>query len=188
MIVEKFPNLQHLDVSHFISDFLRINRADVDNLVSDLNMFLDMHVKVPLILSSVTQLDLSRCPDLTNEKLRKIVKKFPNLQTLDLKSCQKITADGIKCVTSLPHLENLNLEWTSMNDKVVQVIVSALPKLKRLYLQASGISPEGAKCLGSLSNLVSVSLDECSVSSEVLTILQTLPNLVEADLSIWKGG
>jgi len=104
--------------------------------------------------SNLRKLDLNNCHDLTGEGLKKLSKKCPyleylnllccenmkneilevlpdSLKRLDLHACYKITNnDIVKLVKNCPNLKWLDLSYTSISDETLSVLKQKFPKLK----------------------------------------------------------
>ena len=155
----------------------------------------------PLLnLTSLT--DLAMPPMVTNEQLTQLIRQMPNLQSLALQNCNRITdispvsqlrnlksfyiseakeLRDISSLAQLPGLENLYLTFTAVEDFSP---ISQLTQLKHLTLFGSqnltDLSP-----FGNLKNLKSLGLNGSQGVSD-LTPIAELTNLTRLSLANLK--
>lgn len=77
-------------------------------------------------------------PDVTDETLQRLLGQR-RLKTLDLNGTQ-VTDQGLAVLAQLPSLQTLRLRGTRITDAGLQSLLAALPELKQLDLQQTGVS------------------------------------------------
>jgi hypothetical protein len=60
--------------------------------------------------STLTELDISCCPRITDTALSSICSLLPNLQKLSLRNCHAVTDTGLSCISQLSGLKEINLQ------------------------------------------------------------------------------
>lgn len=83
-------------------------------------------------LSSLTNLHLSGCHEISDEGICAVIKSHPNLKTLNLKNCKKLTDRVLEAIAEyLPRIENLNVaECPLLTPHGFQKIGTTLHSLK----------------------------------------------------------
>ncbi len=88
--------------------------------------------------------------DLTNSQVTDqglaVLQKFPNLKKLILEGSEKITATGVRNISTIPSLELINLIRLKLDDSVVDVL-SGMGSLQQVYLYQTGLSAEAIQKL-----------------------------------------
>lgn len=86
--------------------------------------------------SDLEELDLSKCPWLTNENLRKIIDICPHLSKIALSSNVQLTYQGWGELRKLSQLQGLNLSrCQQMHDEDMLILLRASPQLTQLNLE-----------------------------------------------------
>lgn len=104
--------------------------------------------------------------------------KIPNVKTLELRY-SSVKDYQIHNLTSLPTLEELNLDSCRVGDSALRHIVqyNVMPNLQSLELADSEISDVGLVHLGKLKTLTKLSLFYCNISNFGLRHVSKLTNL-----------
>ena len=91
-------------------------------------------------LPNLTSLDLSECQKITDAGLKHL-SSMKNLTSLDLRDCDQITDDGLGHLKDLPNLTSLDLSgcWKITDDGLGHI--SSMPNLTSLNLWVAGGSP-----------------------------------------------
>ena len=103
-----------------------------------------------------------------------------NLVDLDL-SFARFAEPGLQVLVTLPQLERLGLEQTTVTDKAMPWI-ARLPNLKALNLNYTTVSDAGFAHLAALTSLTELKLDRTDISDKSLGWLTAQKNLHYADL------
>lgn len=134
------------------------------------------------------QLDLGYCSKVTDEGLRHI-SKLRGLETLNLRSCRKVTSAGIQILGNVPllKLRQLNLWYTSqgmLSDSALSAIQN-FENLEELVLSnCTRLTDKGVAYLSSLVRLKKLELANCGeITDDGLLKLSTLSQLQKLDLS-----
>lgn len=83
---------------------------------AQVNAFLDL-----CNLSALTRLNLGSAYCVTDHIVSRIVQAAPMIQDLNLESCDKLTAEGIRVLHKLEHLRKLNLYRTKVDAFLLEV-------------------------------------------------------------------
>ncbi|XP_045127178.1 F-box/LRR-repeat protein 14-like isoform X3 [Portunus trituberculatus] len=117
---------------------------------------------------TITDLDLSLCSRITDYAVLAVCQHLPHLKKLNLRRCRGITENGIKALSQLKYLEELNISHLeAVNSACVE---EAIGKEERSTLR--------------LLNLASLSL-EWKVIAKLATVA---PNLTHLDVSMCVSG
>jgi len=114
---------------------------------TDRDKLTDSHV-IDILLSNdvkpdeVTFIDLSYCEGITDETLKVVAERFPQLQTLIVDLCSLITDVGIIAITEkCPHLWILSYSYCkNISDAALHAIATNCKQLKTLVASNCGIS------------------------------------------------
>eukprot|EP00796_Vickermania_ingenoplastis_P000600 gene600-329_t len=114
----------------------------------------DEHLKV--LPKSLRDLDLALTGSLTDDALRFIVTRAPELLRLNLKGAGiAITNNGIHSLFGLSHVQQLNLlqlQPDAVTGSCVSALASSLPKLMELYHETAVVAGGGASAPGRRSH------------------------------------
>lgn len=139
---------------------------------------------------SLQELDLSNCPWLSNEALKKMVAICPNLRRLVLTSNVQLTFSGWGALQKLPYLFGLNISRChQVHDQDFSLILRACPQLNELHLEGCrGLSERAFFELAKrLPQLYVLNVSRCHVSDGALIeIAMRCPNLRELHLARCK--
>ena len=134
----------------------------------------------------VTRLVLS--PQTTDEAVGKLVRRFPMVVSLEVKSGGGVTAvltdQGLRAVSSLASLTFLDLSWCQdVTDEGVRA-VSSCTALKTLNLHwCDKVTDEGVKAVSSCTALTALNLRLCYELTDVgVRALSSLPALTSLDI------
>jgi hypothetical protein len=101
---------------------------------------------------------------------------LPNLTSLDLNECPRITPQGLKHLRSLYHLERLSLKQTPVGDAGLAHLDHA-HGLKQLWLGKVGLTQASIPWIASNRGLTHLSLDGAAIGDESMPLLATLDQL-----------
>lgn len=157
-------------------------------------------------------LGLQDCQRLSDESLKHIAQGLTNLKTINLSFCISVTDSGLKFLSKMPKLEELNLRacdnisdigmaglaedggcgissldvsfCEKIGDQALQHISQGLYRLKSLSLSSCQISDEGLEKLTKMHHLEVLNIGQCSkISDKGLEMLANeLVNLQSIDL------
>ncbi|KAL9362841.1 hypothetical protein Peur_045626 [Populus x canadensis] len=111
----------------------------------------------------IVDLNLSGCKNISDKALQLIAENYQELESLNLTRCIKLTDGGLQQILSkCSFLQSLNLyALSSFTDKAYKKI-SSLPHLEFLDLcGAQNLSDEGLSCIAKCKNIVSLNLTWC---------------------------
>lgn len=140
---------------------------------------------------TVTELEIND-PNITNEKLKRIIQKYPNLQSIKINCSDKITEQGVKELSALKCLKKLELKNIKIKDGTAREIAN-LQTLKKLKLkECVEIKTEGFREIAKLKNLKKLSLGffsstDKNESLDEIIKLTTLKILDLSDCGIRRG-
>lgn len=120
---------------------------------------------------SLQELDLSNCPWLSSDALRKMVAICPNLRRLALTSNVQLAFTGWGALQKLPHLTGLNISRChQVHDQDFSLILRACPQLYELHLEGCrGLSERAFFELAKrLPQLYVLNVSRCHVSDAAL--------------------
>jgi internalin A len=110
--------------------------------------------------------------DSTLQRLR----EFPNLRSLHILNCPKVSDAGLQSLTSLKKLRRLDLRGTSITDRGLASL-STLTELRELALSDTGISDFGLLHIASITNLQWLAMSNTGVTPDgAKRLKQHLPN------------
>ena len=99
---------------------------------------------------------------ITDEQLLDISTTLTRIKNLNLRSCKKITDEGVKALRSFTGLQKLNLsDCENITDVGVKALGSLTGLLKLDLSYCRNITDEGVKTLGSLTGLQTLDLSGC---------------------------
>ena len=75
---------------------------------------------------ALEQFDLAQCNQITDGAIGSIVNGLTRLTWLSVAKCTKLTADGVKQLCGLKHLNHLDLSGNSIPDTIVDEIKEKL--------------------------------------------------------------
>ena len=107
---------------------------------------------------------------------------FASLKMLSLGNCRKLT--DVRPLSSLTSLEELNLEWTEINDQSLRAIATSFTRLAKLdVFRCRSITAEGFACLSSLVSLEELNAGFTIIDNKGLRAIATsLTRLTKLDL------
>ena len=110
--------------------------------------------------------------------------QFPNLRSVSLARCDKLTEAEFTCLSSLTSLEKLDVSTTAISDKALEELSKSLTTLIQLDLKACGqLSAAGLICLSSLTSLQELNLSFTAINARGLAALsRSLTGLTNLDL------
>ncbi|EFC40074.1 predicted protein [Naegleria gruberi] len=137
---------------------------------SDLN---DRSVEKISEIKQLTKLDVSNCPNLSVVGV-KFISQMENLNNLNI-SCNYIGDEGAKIISEMSQLTDLNISYSKIGNTGAMYI-SQLGKLTTLNISTNNIGAEGAKSLSHLSQLTDLNINANNIETEgflniILTIL-----------------
>jgi Leucine-rich repeat (LRR) protein len=110
--------------------------------------------------------------DSTLQRLR----EFPDLRSLHILNCPKVSDAGLQSLTSLKKLRRLDLRGTSITDRGLASL-STLTELRELALSDTGISDFGLLHIASITNLQWLAMSNTGVTPDgAKRLKQHLPN------------
>lgn len=118
--------------------------------------------------------------ELVDSDLRR-VSEFLELRELNIQYSPSITDKGVTYITSLKHLEVLDLHDASVTDAALSDI-GKLRSLRDLCLSSTKVTDKGIPQLVTLTNLRDLSLADTAITDESLPYLCQLPRLEELTL------
>jgi Leucine-rich repeat (LRR) protein len=130
------------------------------------------------ISASITQLDLSNCPNITGSSLANVATNLGHLTHLNLSKCSQFTSPDLQLLQSLTHLEHLDMSECALDDNVFQNFAplqnGTQPFSQLTHLSLSRCTqitkPDNLRGLTKLEHL---NFDEC----ERLTSIEELQHL-----------
>jgi hypothetical protein len=87
------------------------------------------------------------------------------------------TDDDVRAIIKLHHLRELDLEYTKITDAGLALVAEHFPKLTRLDLQETRVTPFGLKHLTQLDRLKHLLFGKCDIEDEHLAALESLEHL-----------
>jgi len=171
--ITKIPHLKGLNLSHSPQLTAYDSLTNCPELTSMFflnNELNDDHLKYFEPLTQLETVNISDNPHITGTGLT-CFKNAKNLNDLRLSSLQ-FTADGIKTLTELSQVDNLNLRYTNIQDKDLDQIVQ-MKGLKTLNLDGTAITDKGVKKLEQIKHLKLLFAGRCkNISRDALVQLQ----------------
>ena len=147
--------------------------------LATLNDLRELHVRSAQNLGDVDWKPLKNLTSLglgSSQASGKGLKALSNLQKLYLES-SKITDDGMRDISGLPDLKELDLRGTPITDDMVTHL-ARLAKLRRLVLAQPRITDRGLEQLAGLKDFSSLELYQATVSGKGLKSLPRLEQLI----------
>lgn len=144
-VINRCPNMICLDISHSIS-------------------FSDRLLDIP---DTLEELDLSKCPWLSNKNIRKIVEICPNLTKITLASNSQINYTGWGILRNFQHLEKLDItRCQQVNDEDFKIILQACGNVTHFCLEGcSGLTDNAFFELGqNVPMLSDLDVSRCNIS------------------------
>jgi F-box/leucine-rich repeat protein 14 len=179
-----FPHLKSLDLCR--SDGLTSKRLKV---LANLKELESLNIsRCPRItghglyklaaLKNLRTLDVSHCPEIDDCGLEALADYFPKLQTLNIAGCKNASANGLRELRNLKHLEVLIASDCDLTDPAVAEI-AALGTLKSLNLAGNNrVTVTGFKPLAGMQNLEVLDVSNMnSVTSGAMVAIRGLKNL-----------
>jgi hypothetical protein len=99
-----------------------------------------------------------------------------NLEYLGLHAWEGVRGDGLRYLSHLDHLRDLELSYTSVDDHSLRHL-ARLPELRTLSLQHTRVTDRGLRSLAALPELRTLDLRQTAVTPDVADILATFPKL-----------
>lgn len=146
-LLKKCPNLKILDLSYC--------KKISDDWINDL--------EVPL--PNLESLDIGGA-SLTDQGLSQLSKKYPNLKTLRLYNCKKISGNNLSADLNLSCLESLDVSYSSLSSEGLKKLLRRMPKLKTLDMNNCKIQID-AELQSLLDEIPNVMMDDDSADSEL---------------------
>ena len=181
-IAEFFPNLKEIEdieklitdqgingLIHFCHDITRLNLRETSVTAEGLVghkpnlIYLDFPEKV------------------TDEGVIVMANVFPNLLEIHYSSKENLSDDGfIKFISSSPHLQKIDLSFSSLADKSILSIASCCPDLLEIQLKYTEVTESSVFVLAkSCRKLVLIDLDNSKVASSSLKeLMKDYPELI----------
>lgn len=185
-IVKYFPNLESLNISYtnLTDEGIAVLTSGLKKL-KDLNLescwqITDTGVALLSRFENLKKLNLSGSTTwgkeslITDKSLFMIATFLPQLESLILTHCQKISDKGIAYLSSLKQLKILNLwDCTHITDESLNTIKTSLKTLESLNLGlCNNITDQGLAGIEELKELKKLTLDRCSqLTDEALRYL-----------------
>ncbi len=135
-----------------------------------------------LSLLSLTQLQIMKCPSLTDEHLA----FFPrNLRTLSLRDCRSLTPAAISSLSVFSNLENLDIGRTNMlcEYHASTRLFSRLTSLRQLDVTGCALAKEVRGFILPLAHLQSLIATDCDLTDDDLALISLNKNLAMLDLA-----
>lgn len=198
-LITQLPNLTHLEISENAQDkiynevgdsCLQSIAAHLKNL-STLKINSAAHVSTEGIealasIEKLTHLDIVHCDAVNDISLQKIITGLPNLTSLNVSGCKKITSAGMQSISSLKNLTHLGIaHCKGLDDLSLRKIVTQLTKLTSLRVGSPTLSKNGIQCITSLTHLTHLDLsgsDQLDASG-LQVIVSHLSNLTKLNIS-----
>ncbi|CAH0405356.1 unnamed protein product [Chilo suppressalis] len=127
--------------------------------ISSCNRITDVSLTYAFNFKELTNLNLSRCQQITQEGIGYLVKNCPSIEYLNLIDCYNLKDEAVaEIVKGLKRLQQLELRGCNqVTDKTLEAVLTYCKKLKYLDVQGCrNISPELACPIGSLPTLHTV--------------------------------
>lgn len=139
------------------------------------NHSLEITTIVEVSLPNLTTLRLDHSP-ISNESLV-LLHTIHSLKTLTINSCQKITIDGVNCISLIPSLTHLEMQRCFQIHGSCVECLERLTNLEKLAISCR-FSPDEMDRLSRMSSLRSLDLKwSGNISGTYLRMLAKLPNL-----------
>ena len=136
-------------------------------------------------LSALTRLNLGWCRNVADEDVIAVSRNLPQLASLCLAGCSKLTDNGIRAVCRLQGLTDLNLRdcWRLTDQSVRSV--SELPALKSLDLSCCDLlTDKGLRAMSRVRTLTFLDLSNChQVVLELPRAVRHMPALATLNLT-----
>ena len=112
-----------------------------------------------------------------------VVSSFRSLKRLNLQECSKVTK--FTPLSSLTSIEDLDLNFTNINDEGLLAIMTSLTRMTKLDVAyCNSITAGGFACLSLLTSLEDLNLDSTNITEQgLLAITTSLTRLTELNLS-----
>ncbi len=166
-LLQKFPNLEKLNLSGCES--LKFN---------SLNTW--------PTLNAVKELNLSANDELTDNKLAALLRKFPNLEKLNLRDCESLQFNSLNTWPTLNAVKELNFSRNELTDEKLTALLHKLPNLEKLDLRScESLQFNSADTWPTLNAVKELNLfGNAELTDEKLAaLLQKFPNLEKLNLS-----
>lgn len=116
-----------------------------------------------------------------NQGMRLVMEKMPNLQSLSLLSCSRVTDEGLRQIASLPHLKTLSLHHARITDQSIRRILQ-LKHLEWLNLSGTAVTATGLATLVQLPKLPGIDASEIAfTAAEKAMLRQVLGKAIQFD-------
>ena len=171
-IIEKLPRLYPGLFSIYLSNCKKITEVGIQALISKYNKLIEIKLDGCGPFNNLTRLNLSNCPEMTEESILGLIKICPNLTSLDLSTCKKMTGQGIQKILSERELVDLNISGCGpfFSAKAVKSFRLEKKSIINLFLRFPSITS---------LHLGSIEITEIFIYD----ILKRCPKLVTIDVS-----
>jgi hypothetical protein len=112
---------------------------------------------------------------LTDDQARELV-RFPQLTSLRLSGCARLTDVGVRAIAQLPNVRTLQLQGTGITDAAVGRLAS-MTTLRELSLAWTSVTDAGASLLGTLHALERLDVMGTATGDGTLHALAAIPTL-----------
>jgi hypothetical protein len=112
--------------------------------------------------SGLTSVDFTKSANLTDVGVRRLAAQCPQLQSVNLQQCDKVTDAGAQSLAQCPQLQSVNLQGCDkLTDAGVQGLAQC-PQLQSVNLRRCGkVTDAGVESLAQCPQLQSVNLSYC---------------------------
>lgn len=132
------------------------------------------HFECLPVLPTVEEFDLSFCGGVTDNRLKTLVERVPNLRTLDLQGTA-ITDKCIGSIARLEHLNSLSLAKTGITGSTLHQLRKC--SLKKLILDDTKVDTQALNHIIQLSGLRKLSISDTPIDRDSLHRLGDLDSL-----------
>ena len=108
---------------------------------------------------------------LDDQGMRLLIEKMPNLQTISLLSCTRVTDKGLQQIAAVPLLKSLTLHQTTITDRALRHILN-LTNLEYLGLESTTVTATGLATLAKLPKLTYVEVEGIPLTDEDKAIVK----------------
>jgi len=133
-------------------------------------------------VSSLEQLSLARCKELSDDSMKDTVSKLLRLRLLDVRWCTGIADDGFEALASLDALESLNCGGSSIDDRGLAALAS-VHSLRALSVDTCRLCDKGFTALHGMPNLELLSAADTFIGDAGLAALSRCPRLTSLNVS-----
>lgn len=122
--------------------------------------------------------------DIKDERLIEVLNEHEDVKFVSIHATKNVTADGVRYLTKLSHIQGLDLSETKVDDELLKY-VARMPNLCWLKLATTGITDQGIKNLEPLrGRLERLDVDACKKVGDkgFSSIVHNQPNLKFLDI------